>query len=58
MVMRYAHPTEEHQFNAMRKIEAYRNASTGVRRLLCRLLAGERLKRGKDKHYQTAMPSC
>ncbi len=26
MVMRYAHPTEEHQFNAMRKIEAYRAA--------------------------------
>jgi integrase len=24
MVMRYAHPTEEHQFNAMKKIEAYR----------------------------------
>nr|MBA3442808.1 tyrosine-type recombinase/integrase [Pyrinomonadaceae bacterium] len=24
MVMRYAHPSEEHQFNAMRKIEAYR----------------------------------
>jgi integrase len=22
MVLRYAHPTEEHQFNAMRKIEA------------------------------------
>ena len=26
MVMRYAHPTEEHQFNAMRKIEAHRSA--------------------------------
>jgi integrase len=26
MVMRYAHPTEEHQFNAVRKIEAYRAA--------------------------------
>ena len=26
MVMRYAHPTEEHQFNAMRKMEAYRAA--------------------------------
>jgi integrase len=24
MVMRYAHPSEEHQFNAMRKMEAYR----------------------------------
>ena len=24
MVMRYAHPTEEHQFNAIRKMEAYR----------------------------------
>jgi hypothetical protein len=24
MVLRYAHPTEEHQFEAMRKIEAYR----------------------------------
>lgn len=24
MVMRYAHPTEEHQFNAMKKLEAYR----------------------------------
>ncbi len=24
MVLRYAHPTEEHQFNAMKKIEAYR----------------------------------
>ena len=24
MVMRYAHPTEEHQFNAMKKMEAYR----------------------------------
>jgi integrase len=23
MVMRYAHPTEEHQFNAMKKMEAY-----------------------------------
>jgi integrase len=23
MVMRYAHPTEEHQFQAMRKIEAF-----------------------------------
>ena len=23
MVMRYAHPTEEHQFAAMRKVEAY-----------------------------------
>jgi integrase len=27
MVMRYAHPTEEHQFNAMKKIEAYRTAN-------------------------------
>jgi integrase len=26
MVMRYAHPTEEHQFNAMKKIEACRAA--------------------------------
>ena len=26
MVMRYAHPTEEHQFNAMKKMEAYRAA--------------------------------
>jgi integrase len=26
MVMRYARPTEEHQFNAMKKIEAYRTA--------------------------------
>jgi len=25
-VMRYAHPTEEHQFNAVKKIEAYRAA--------------------------------
>jgi integrase len=25
-VMRYAHPTEEHQFNAMKKLEAYRTA--------------------------------
>jgi integrase len=24
MVLRYAHPTEEHQFNAMKKMEAYR----------------------------------
>lgn len=24
MVLRYAHPTEEHQFNAMKKIEAHR----------------------------------
>lgn len=24
MVLRYAHPTEEHQFNAMKKLEAYR----------------------------------
>ena len=24
MVMRYAHPTEEHQFNAIRKMEAYK----------------------------------
>ena len=23
MVMRYAHPTEEHQFNAMRKVQTY-----------------------------------
>ena len=23
MVMRYAHPTEEHQYDAMKKIEAY-----------------------------------
>lgn len=23
MVLRYAHPTEEHQFEAMRKVEAY-----------------------------------
>ena len=28
MVMRYAHPTEEHQFNAMKKMEAYRAAKT------------------------------
>jgi len=27
MVMRYAHPSEEHQFNAMRKIEAHRAAN-------------------------------
>jgi integrase len=27
MVMRYAHPTEEHQFNAMKKMEAYRIAT-------------------------------
>jgi len=26
MVMRYAHPTEEHQFNAVKKIEIYRSA--------------------------------
>ncbi|HET6261346.1 MAG TPA: hypothetical protein VFG99_03785 [Chloroflexia bacterium] len=26
LVMRYAHPTEEHQFNAIRKMEAYRVA--------------------------------
>jgi integrase len=26
MVMRYAHPTEEHQFNAMKKMEAHRAA--------------------------------
>ena len=26
MVMRYAHPSEEHQFNAVKKIEAYRAA--------------------------------
>lgn len=26
MVMRYAHPSEEHQFNAMKKIEAHRAA--------------------------------
>ena len=26
MVMRYAHPTEEHQFNAMKKMEANRLA--------------------------------
>lgn len=26
MVMRYAHPTEEHQFNAIKKMEAYRTA--------------------------------
>jgi integrase len=26
MVMRYAHPTEEHQFNAVKKMEAYRAA--------------------------------
>ena len=24
MVMRYAHPTQEHQFNAIKKMEAYR----------------------------------
>lgn len=24
MVMRYAHPTDEHQFNAIKKMEAYR----------------------------------
>lgn len=28
MVMRYAHPTEEHQFNAVRKMEAHRIAQT------------------------------
>lgn len=27
MVLRYAHPSEEHQFNAMRKIEAHRAAA-------------------------------
>jgi len=27
IVMRYAHPSEEHQFNAMKKIEAYRAAT-------------------------------
>ena len=27
MVMRYAHPTEEHQHNAMLKIEAYQAAN-------------------------------
>ncbi len=27
MVMRYAHPTEEHQLNAMKKMEAYRAAN-------------------------------
>jgi len=27
MVMRYAHPSEEHQFNAMKKMEAYRAAA-------------------------------
>ncbi|MBA2524286.1 MAG: tyrosine-type recombinase/integrase [Pyrinomonadaceae bacterium] len=26
MVMRYAHPTEEHQFNAVKKMEAHRAA--------------------------------
>jgi integrase len=26
MVLRYAHPTEEHQFNTMKKMEAYRAA--------------------------------
>jgi integrase len=26
MVMRYAHPTEEHQFNAIKRMEAYRKA--------------------------------
>ncbi|MGH9943455.1 MAG: tyrosine-type recombinase/integrase, partial [Pyrinomonadaceae bacterium] len=26
MVLRYAHPSEEHQFNAMKKMEAYRAA--------------------------------
>jgi hypothetical protein len=26
MVLRYAHPSEEHQFNAMKKIEASRTA--------------------------------
>jgi hypothetical protein len=26
MIMRYAHPTEEHQFNAMKKMEAHRAA--------------------------------
>ena len=28
MVMPYAHPTEEHQFNAMKKMEAYRAAKS------------------------------
>ncbi len=27
MVLRYAHPTEEHQINAMKKMEAYRAAA-------------------------------
>lgn len=27
MVLRYAHPTGEHQFNAMKKVEAYRMGS-------------------------------
>jgi hypothetical protein len=27
IVMRYAHPTEEHQFNATRKIEAFQAAN-------------------------------
>jgi len=26
MVLRYAHPTEKHQFQAMRKLEAFRRA--------------------------------
>jgi len=29
MVMRYAHPSEEHQFEAMRKIRAYRKTAQG-----------------------------
>lgn len=31
MVLRYAHPTEEHQFNAMKKMEAYRTAKAEKR---------------------------
>ncbi len=30
MVLRYAHPTEEHQFNAMKKIQAYRAANANT----------------------------
>ena len=31
MVMRYAHPTEEHQFNAMRKLQAFLTGGVKVR---------------------------
>ena len=29
MVLRYAHPSEEHQFNAVKKMQAYRTAKRG-----------------------------